>query len=57
MTGANNPIVFRSNLCPPSASAGCRFVPDGKGRMSRLTIGARSKLAPSVARPNLFSGD
>jgi hypothetical protein len=57
MAGANIPIALKSDNLSSGASAGCRLIPDGKDRMLRLTAAGRSKLAPSVARPNLFSGD
>lgn len=58
MAGANNPIAFKGeNSCSPGANAGCCLLRDGNGKILRLTTDARSKLAPSMARPNLFSGD
>jgi hypothetical protein len=58
MAGANNPIAFKGeNLCSPGVNAGCCLLRDGNGTILRLTAGARCNLAPSNARPNLFSGD
>ncbi|HKD83901.1 MAG TPA: hypothetical protein VKB58_04055 [Terriglobales bacterium] len=58
MIAANNLVGFKSDsLYSLGATAGLRFIRHGNGRMLRQKTGARSKLAPSMARPNLFSGD